>query len=93
VYPAAADEEIAFGLVEGRQREIRGRVGQVRGKRVLRGRVDRKHHELVHLADLGRDRRRRAGVANLPAVVWNVLPKLEMTTVLAASAGDRISDW
>jgi hypothetical protein len=34
---------------------------------VLHGRVDGEHIELVHLAELGRQRRRRGHVAHLPA--------------------------
>jgi hypothetical protein len=62
-----------------------GRPGS--GQAVLHRRVDGEHVELVHLAELGRQRRRRGHVPTFQPVTWKVLPKLDTTKARAARPG------
>ncbi len=60
-------EQVALALVEGRQLGIAALLRQELRQRVLGRRVRREGHELVHLPELRRQRRRRDDVADLPA--------------------------
>ena len=60
-------EQVALGLVEGGQAQVRRRVLQVGGQAVLHGGVDGEDVELVHLAEFGRQRGGGGDVADLPA--------------------------
>ena len=63
----AVAEQVALALVERRQVEVGRRVGHVAGDAMLHRRIHGEHVVLVDLAELGRQRRRRRHVADLPA--------------------------